>query len=283
MEIPLAWKQLDPAQLQGLILVVGGTDVGKSTLARYLHQRLEQAGMDPAYLDGDPGQSSLGPPTTMTVRLGDGRVRRWFVGDTTPRGHMLPMLVGAFRLSQAAGQGQDRPLIYDTCGLIDPTQGGVTLKMAKIDLLRPRLVIALQRSRELEPLLAPLRNSHRVRLLELPVAPEARPKDRLARQAYRRGQFARYFAEARELSLSWNRLAVFPRPFFLRHQLVALEDPQGFTRGLGIVLAVQREERQLRLWTPVPSLDGVDALRLGDLLLDPVTLEEQRVKRGTGG
>ncbi len=282
MEIPLAWKQMDPAQLQGLILVVGGTDVGKSTLARYLYQRLERAGADPAYLDGDPGQSSLGPPTTMTVRLGEGRVRRWFVGNTTPRRHMLPMLVGAFRLSQAARQDRDRPVIYDTCGLIDPAQGGVNLKMAKIDLLRPRLVIALQRDRELEPLLAPLRNSHRAPLLELPVAPEARPKDPLARQAYRRGQFARYFAEAREFPLSWNRLAVFPRPFFHRHQLVALEDPQGFTRGLGIVLAFQREERQLRLWTPLPSLDGVDALRLGDLLLDPVTLAERRVARGLG-
>jgi len=201
------------------------------------------------------------------------------VGDTTPRRHMLPMLVGAFRLRQAASQGEEPPVVYDTCGLIDPVQGGVSLKLAKIDLLQPRLLIALQRDEELEPLLAPLRSSQRVQLVELPVAAQARPKDQLARQAYRRGQFARYFAEAQELSLSWNRLAVFPRPFFHRHQLVALEDVQGFTLGLGIVLAFQPEERRLRIWTPVPSLAGVDALRLGDLLLDPVTLEERRMKR----
>jgi len=201
------------------------------------------------------------------------------VGDTTPRRHMLPMLVGAFRLRQAASQGEEPPVVYDTCGLIDPAQGGVSLKLAKIDLLRPSLLIALQRDGELEPLLAPLRSSHRVQLVELPVAAEARPKDQLTRQAYRRGQFARYFAEAQELSLSWHRLAVFPRPFFHRHQLVALEDVQGFTLGLGIVLAFQPEERRLRVWTPVPSLAGVDALRLGDLLLDPVTLEERRMKR----
>jgi polynucleotide 5'-hydroxyl-kinase GRC3/NOL9 len=99
--------------------------VGKSTFARYLYQRLVIEGKQAAYLDGDPGQSLLGPPTTLTLALGElgepgkhgfppsGEVRRWFIGSVSPSGHMLPLLVGAARLVRAAfalGGGR----VYDT-------------------------------------------------------------------------------------------------------------------------------------------------------------------------
>jgi len=57
------------ASLRGTIMVIGASDTGKSTLARYLFQELCRAGLRVAYLDGDVGQSTLGLPTTMTVAL----------------------------------------------------------------------------------------------------------------------------------------------------------------------------------------------------------------------
>ncbi|NIO10390.1 MAG: hypothetical protein GTO40_21240, partial [Deltaproteobacteria bacterium] len=63
------------------------------------------------YLDGDPGQSTLGPPGTMTLAVAEngddtfpprGRIWRGFVGSVSPVGHMLPVLTCAARLLGAA-------------------------------------------------------------------------------------------------------------------------------------------------------------------------------------
>lgn len=290
VDVPADWEALDLDQLGGLVLLLGAPDTGKSTLARHLFQRLAEAGRPVAYLDGDPGQSSLGPPTTMTLACsgkGDpsfppsGRHWRTFVGSVSPRGHMLSLLAGAGRLVGVAQEMEARTILYDTTGLVNPDQGGVALKLAKLDLLRPRTVIALQQEGELEVLLLPLRRSRRVRLVELRPSPARRVRDRSQRQAHRARQFAAFFAGARPLKLRWDRLAVFPRPHFLPRRLVALEDGEGFTRGLGIVGEQDRETRTVTLLTAVESLEGVDALRLGDLLLDPETFREERL--GPGG
>ncbi|HVO85289.1 MAG TPA: Clp1/GlmU family protein, partial [Syntrophobacteria bacterium] len=100
-EVLPSWEQFGIRGLKGLLMVVGASDVGKSTFARYLFRRLCTSSSGVAYLDGDPGQSSLGPPTTMTLALARegeetfppcGPVWRGFVGSVSPAGHMLPVL-----------------------------------------------------------------------------------------------------------------------------------------------------------------------------------------------
>ena len=288
LDIPAAWKAIQPAELQGVLMVVGAPDAGKSTFARYLFQLLRSHGQKVAYLDGDPGQSALGPPTTLTLAYGisgndepfpAGLARRYFVGSTTPQGHMLPTLVGAARLVEAARQEGVRSIVYDTSGLVDPGQGGLALKSAKIDLLRPAVIFALQREQELEPLLLPLRRSQRTRVIDL--RPSAAAVSRLSttRREYRARQFARYFAGARRVELGWTKVAVLPLPVFRLHRLAALEGQDGFTLALGIVLEIDRASRQVTLLTPLHSLAGVNALRLGDVLLDPDTFEDERISR----
>jgi hypothetical protein len=51
--------------------------------------------------------------------------------------------------------------------LVDPAHGGAALKFAKIDLLSPQMVFAIQVKDELEPILQPLRRSLRGRLVVL--------------------------------------------------------------------------------------------------------------------
>lgn len=71
LDIPPTWEKINLREARGTLMVIGATDTGKSTFARYLYRQL---GADPgrrvAFLDGDPGQSSLGPPATMTLALG---------------------------------------------------------------------------------------------------------------------------------------------------------------------------------------------------------------------
>jgi len=275
-------------------MLLGAPDTGKSTLARYLYARLATGGQRVACLDGDPGQTSLGPPATMTLVMGTGpdyppSGRRWrrFVGSVSPRGHMLPMLVGAAMLAGIARSDGADALIYDTSGLVDPAQGGTALKLAKIDLLRPGTVIAIQRENELEPLLVPLRRCSWLRLCELGPSSAVEPRDPSARRAHRADCSAAYFAGARPVVLRWDRLAVWPRsgeaerglfaPDFIFRQLVALEDGMGFALGLGIVLSADIRAREVTLLTPLASPDGVEALRLGDLTIDARTYQDQRI------
>lgn len=288
MDVLPEWQQLNLAQLRGTLLVAGAPDVGKSTFARYLYQRLRAASLRVAYLDGDPGQASLGPPTTMTLALGDigrdgfapqNRVWQSFVGSTSPVGHMLQVVVGAARLVRAAYEAGTQAVLYDTTGLVDPAQGGVYLKMAKINLLRPAVVIAIQYNGELEPLLRPLRFSQRVRIVDIPPSPTAQRRDPLMRKAYRAERFAHYFSKAQPMTVNWSGLAVFPAPVFTLNGLVALEDANGFTLGLGIVTKIVPESRQVKLLTPLASADNVDAIHLGDVELEPQTFRDVPLKR----
>jgi polynucleotide 5'-hydroxyl-kinase GRC3/NOL9 len=284
LDILPAWDEILSEPLRGTIILLGAPDTGKSTLTRYLYTRLAAEGQRVACLDGDPGQASLGPPATMTLVIGTGTEypppsRRWrrFVGSVSPRGHMLPMLVGAATLVEVAQDAGADAIIYDTSGLVDPAQGGSALKLAKIDLLRPGTVIAIQREDELEPLLGPLRRFRWLRLHEMHPSPAVEPRDPAIRRAHRADRFAAHFAGARPVVLRWDRLVVWPAPDFTYRQLVALEDGDGFVLGLGIVQGAEARAREVTLLTPLASPDGVAALRLGDLTVDVRTYQDQRI------
>jgi polynucleotide 5'-hydroxyl-kinase GRC3/NOL9 len=292
--IPPEWINFPYQQLKGVIMIVGAVDTGKSTLARYLYERLSSH-HSIAFLDGDPGQSTLGPPGTLTLRLGRpaetefpprGESFRWFIGSSSPRRHMLPLIVGAERCVLAAINAGAETIIYDTTGLIEPRDGGVELKMAKINLLQPQTVIAISRGEELNPLLHPLRRSGRTQLLELRAAQFVQARDREMRQRHRRRQFQRYFRQGKIITVDWAHYGVFPRPEFSQGQVLALEDAQGFTRGLGLVTECSPASRRLSILTPCRSLQSITTLHLGDFclqhgdygesLLPPTGIDQQK-------
>ncbi len=282
--VPDEWNAIPQEVLRGVILVIGGVDTGKSTLVRYLWQRLTASAQEsmPALLDADVGQSILGPPTTQTLRLPHpeqptafpprGRLARWFVGSISPRGHMLPTVVGMHRLVQRARRWGARTVLVDTSGLIHPQAGGVALKWAQFDLLEPHTVIALQREGELEPLIGPWRRSRRFRLIELPVSPYVRPRSREERIAWRQYRFRLYFRRARVVEIPLSRLALLGGGALLPGRLMGFLDRQGFLVALG---ALRRwDEGRWWVYTPLSDLSRVDAVRLGS-----GTWEEERVVR----
>jgi polynucleotide 5'-kinase involved in rRNA processing len=102
-----------------------------------------------------------------------------------------------------------------------------------------------------------------------------RPRDRQTRQAHRAAQFAQYFAESRIFDIDWLQPAVWPEPRFQRHGLISLEDERGYVLALGLVLEMERAGHRIRVLSPLTSLRDVTALRLGDLLLNPLTYREE--------
>ncbi len=279
IEIPTSWHALEARPLPGLVMVIGATDVGKSTLVGHLAKRWAEAGHAVARLDGDPGQARLGPPTTMTLELrnsGKARRLRVFVGDVTPAGHMLPLVLGATRLVQAAQEAEAETILYDTTGLIDPRQGGAHLKWSKVDLLRPSALITLEKDRELEFILTPLRQRGWPEIIPLKAAKAARRRSIEERRRGREAAFRSTFEGATRLVLNLGSLAVFPAANLDPGRLIALEDERGWLVGLGRVEAWDKRLGRLSLWTPVPSLEGVRTLRVGDLLFEGRSYRHRR-------
>ena len=281
LSIPPAWRRLDLASLQGTLVILGDTDSGKTTFARYLFLELCQLGRQVAYLDGDVGQSTLGLPTTMTAALSGkgatptfppvGPQAVFFVGAVSPRGHMLPVVVGAHKLQTWARSRGTEVILMDTSGMIDPAVGGGALKQWKIELLQPTTLFALARGAELEHILWPLRRRKDLRLRELAVAREVRWKSREKRIAHREEKFRRYFADAGLLSVPLSRLPVVGLGGTTRGRLLAFQDEAGFVVDLGVVERLDPAQRTLSVRTPLSSLAGVGSLRMGDLRLDPAS------------
>ncbi len=278
-----ALELLEPGVLEGLVMIVGAADTGKSTLARELYRRLAGAGRHVAFLDGDPGQSGLGPPATLSLAIGTpgdasfppaGPVLRRFAGSVSPRRHMLPLLAGAAHLVNTAQAAGVETVLFDTTGLVSAEHGGLALKRAKIELLRPSTLIAIQRGGELSSLLAWAGGRPGMRVISLPPASATRHRDPEERRAHRARQFAEYFAGARPAALELARYLIWPTPSFVLHQLVALENAEGLALGLGIVLAADLAAERLVVLTPLATMAGVQAVHLGDLIVDPKTYHD---------
>lgn len=283
-EAPASWQKLLNLDLKGVIMIVGAPDTGKTTLARFLHSRLldrDRTGI--AYLDADPGQSSLGPPTTISLRISEGerdsippqgRVRRWFVGSTSPSGHMLSHLSGLVRLTQFARENEADTVIVDTCGLVEPRQGGHVLKTAEIDLLVPTSILALQRETELEGFLEPQRRAAQVPVHDVEVPDGVRRRSSEVRAQNRSRRYRRHFHSLRRHEIDPGDWPIFPPGPLDPDRLVALCDADGFALALAVVQE-RNSDGTTTLTTPLASLDVVSSLRLGSVFLDLRTFRDR--------
>ncbi len=295
--IPADWRQAaqlaaeSPAQGGAgplTVYVIGGADAGKSTLCRYLLDNLAP-GFAAGYLDCDPGQSVIGPPATVGMRLfprgwrpgasaGEGGGRGGetflrFVGSTTPSGHLLQTLAGIRRLQDLAAEKRTERLIVDSSGFV---QGHVAREFQYhlIDLLRPDLLLALGGGRYVEDALAGFRRS-RARILRLHSSAAARAKTPEERRAYRQARFRRYFLEARETELFYQELGLHGEvpwpdsPGDSAGRLCALCDARQLVLALGIAAEVDTARRWIRLTAPPFAAAEVVTLLFGSVFLSP--------------
>lgn len=213
LKIPLEWRATaeEITAHGGPVVVVGAPSSGKTTFCLYLAGLICRANRKIAWIDADPGQPFIGPPTVISLTAYSGAAdllkrkgpqMMSFIGSASPVGHLLEMIAGLQKL-YALGQSLEPDLVLiNTCGL---TFGGAAreLKFHEIDMLSPRYVVALQKGTEVDHLLAP--HAHRAGLLiqRLPISPDATASTGEARRAAREQRFKEYFrgADFQEIAL----------------------------------------------------------------------------------
>lgn len=227
----LSWQDAAAlmAEQRGVVMVVGATDTGKTTLTLAAANRAVSAGLRVAVLDTDLGQSEVGPPGTLGVvrleapaaTLTELKPRAMaFVGATTPVGHLLAVVQGARRLASHALERGDELVLVDTSGLV---QGRLAekLKLAKLTVLEPALVVVIQRERELERLADLMAASGRAPVVQVQSPPEAQRKSPIYRRLQRANRLRRHFATARRHELDAGQVRLFDSWFYTGEPLPA--------------------------------------------------------------
>jgi len=263
------------------VLFLGGSDTGKTTqvweTARWLAERCTVG-----VVDADMGQSHIGPPTTIAwgvvkreyERWEDVEVRdRYFVGATSPQGNLLPTLTGVKLACDAAMAVCDKVLL-DTTGLI--ARGpGFALKVHKVDLVRPDVIVALQQSGELEHILGVWKACTRPLILRIkPHKVKIKPREQRFR--HREARFRAYFEGGRIRTVRWRQVGlcnvspdqIVDTDYFL-HRLVSLRDEFGKDVALGIIRGIDEEHEEFSILSPMAVAVKVSSVVFGGLRITP--------------
>jgi polynucleotide 5'-kinase involved in rRNA processing len=261
-------------------MLMGSVDTGKTTLALNAARLALGSGRTVAIVDADVGNSTIGPPACVGLKVFR-RVedldevgipdRLHFVGTITPARLVLQQVVATAAMVDQAREMADL-VIVDTTAVVSGV-AGETLKYHKAELCRPDKVIALQRGGEMEPVVGMLRRFLGLEVTVTPADANVMPLSPDARAQKRTDAFARALAPP------LDRWKVRPTVFAptlpmglnlgrLDHVLVGVQDEGGGCLGLGIL---SYEDDGLRVMTNTG--EGMKGLRLGSMKLDPVTLE----------
>lgn len=248
--IPASWKMAGHALAemeQGKVMVVGMTDVGKSTLCAYLTNRLLLRGLSPTIVDGDIGQSDIGPPTTMGSSVARSFISSLddlkpeamiFIGHTSPSQVENKIVNGLKRLSDRM---KDSLTIINTDGwVLDPE--AVSYKIGMIDATEPDVVIGLANGTELQPILS----GSRAHSLSIETAKEVLARSRSDRREIRSTNYRRFLEGARTRAISMQGISFSTPKGFpqldgsnaqeLSNLVVGLLNNDGYMLQIGILI-----------------------------------------------
>jgi polynucleotide 5'-kinase involved in rRNA processing len=271
--------------LDGVVMVIGDAETGKTTLARMLLRDAVEQGRTVAYVDGDVAAATVGPVGCVGLKIVSSledcetlvvpdELR--FVGAVEPNGVVLPHVVAVAALIDIAKEKADL-VICDTTGVITGVVGQ-TLKYHLVELAQPALVIAITRGAELDPVIAMLRRFLSARVAEVDPPQEVVPGSPTDRQDMR--------AEALHRNLGddpprWRvQTTVFaptlPDGFDVSRldgMLVGVQDERGRCLGLGVL---EHVDGTVKVATRFG--DEMRGLRLGSIRVDLETFGTSRVR-----
>ena len=266
--IPASWNKPVEAVLglqkhPAFVMILGAADCGKSSLCTFLLNKLTDGKFKVAVLDGDLGQSDIGPSGTIGYALTskciadlyDLKLRNaFFVGVTSPLKVVAKVIEGLTALKAEIFQQQADFVLVNTDGWVSGDVA-VKYKAALINALKPDVIIGIQIRDELVPLTAGLDAPAII------VEPSSSLNQRTAekRKILREMTFARYLKDAKLQCYPKSQVIIEPRNAILTSQepekgiLVGLCGPRNKFLGIGVLREINPVRRVLKVQTAVSA------------------------------
>ena len=269
----IAQKLISQGSMQkGICLVLGAADSGKTTLVAALVKHAVSTG-PVGIIDADIGQSHIGPPAMVgwsVIKKPDVNFDRFavggisFVGDITPAGHLL-------QLTTAITQGIDC-LAKETDMIVIDTPGFIIGQAASVlwwtiqRMVQPNLVLAVQRTDELNDILAGLKRfDFKLELVRCPS--EIEIKSPQERRKYRQRQFSTYFQNSCIHKICLRNITIQtgwdPHRDDLVGRLVSLRNGRGIDMAIGLIEQWQNDKGIVLIRAPDIDINRVCCLVSG--------------------
>jgi polynucleotide 5'-hydroxyl-kinase GRC3/NOL9 len=257
--IPRSWNSALDALLElglGTVMIVGATDVGKSTLSTFLANGLLKSKITPEIIDADIGQADIGPPTTVGCAVPTGYASSLvgmspsallFVGHTSPGQVQSKLIKCVKRLSDNAKQSL---IIINTDGwVLDPE--AVAYKVELIQTIRPDIVLGIEAGRELESVLSlTATRSMRVQASTTRFLRSQGDRRQLRTSSYRRfldgGNVRIHSLRATHVKLPDGRSVISrAQAPQLGNLIVGFLDEENHLRQIGVLLTIENESLKI--------------------------------------
>lgn len=203
---------------RGAILIIGMTDVGKSTMAAMLGNKALLHGYKVAIIDADVGQNDLGPPTTVSIarltkyitHLRQLIAEKSIFLQSTSLERIWPRAVE--QIAKAVEYAKNKwgvdTIIINTDGWVLDEEA-VVFKRRLIEKIKPTHIVAIQVEKELMPILDGYTNT-----TILPPPPHVRTRSREDRKIHREMGYGRYIFPPVEIAFSLDKTPLCNLPLF---------------------------------------------------------------------
>ena len=287
--IPQSWNKPVEAILSSqkkpmVILILGKTDSGKSSYCTYLVNKLINGKCRVAVLDGDLGQSDIGPSGTVGYAVASKALTElynlklenaFFVGVTSPIKATAKMIEG---IAAIKAQILERPVDF----IVVNTDGWVTgdtavkYKTALIKEIKPDLIVGLPQSNELEELIA---NVEETPIIMVESSSSLNPRSPEKRKKLREMSYIRFLKDAKMQNYPMSQLTIEPKKAVPKNQepekglLVGLYGTKNKFLGIGVLRVINLVRKALKVQTSVTAKP--QRIVIGKVFLDPKLQEIQ--------
>jgi len=276
------------------VIVLGAVDTGKTSLCTYLANQALGEGRKVAIMDGDLGQSDIGPPSTVgSARIIAPIVELYgiqaqslaFVGTTTPSKDVSASLNALKTLRSKISEIDADLVIVNTDGWVQGEEA-IDHKRQLAELFEPCRIVVIREADELGPLLEKLGSADAI-TVESSKAAKKRGHD--TRKSLRELVFRKYLKNGKVRSYPLNLVrgaarivepvranerspSVHYEPTSTKRDenqkgvIVGLEGDKGDFLGIGIICSIDHDRRTVKVYTPVNQ--DVRAINVGQIRLD---------------
>jgi polynucleotide 5'-hydroxyl-kinase GRC3/NOL9 len=255
-------------------MILGKVDSGKTSFCTYLTNRLLSEKLKAAILDGDLGQSDIGPPCTVayafvakpvTDLYGLKAENAFFVGVTSPSEAVNKTIKGMALMKAEILDKTPDFLIVNTDGWVEG-EDATEYKSRLAAELNPDVVICFQQKDELAPLLVAL-EKFRTIMIDSPFA--VRPRSREKRKSLRELGYIKYLRGSKVRSMPSKLLTMEEEnavPIRQEGLLLGLYDNHRKFLGIGILHEFDCRRKTLKVFTSVKAKPA--GIVLGKVRLD---------------